>query len=162
MCSLGFGVEHIQKAYVFNVFNVFNGVRMKKKAKKKKDPKKVKMGKRVRRRGLSFERDVANIFKAKSIFKDAKRHLEYQADEAALGIDIVNVGDFAPQCKRGKKYAQPNKIFEVLKTDDNIPLLISKADNSPVLVTLDFEKFLELVEDYLINNTECEQWDFLS
>lgn len=101
-------------------------------------------GKRSRTKGHSFERSVAIALRR--IFPDAKRHLEYQCDEA-LGIDIDNTGPYRIQCKRGKRYSSLSAIKEPVidPIEPGIPVLITKADNQEALVALPLEHFLELL-----------------
>lgn len=102
-------------------------------------------GKSCRQKGHSFERWVAQRFR--EVYKDAKRHLEYQASEAN-GVDVVNVGPYLVQCKRNRGYAAINKIKEI-KVDPiegGVPILITKGDNEEPLVVFSFEHFLELLK----------------
>jgi hypothetical protein len=106
------------------------------------------MGKNIniKNKGKNFEQLIARMLKDKLGFLEARRHLEFQDEEAADGVDLVNTGAFAIQCKRFKKGVSTSKIFEIVKTDSNIPLLVSKADHAPILVTLEFEQFLDLLD----------------
>jgi hypothetical protein len=104
------------------------------------------MGKLQRTRGLNFEREVANAFKKYSCFLDAKRHLEFQIQEADAGRDLDNTGPLAIQCKRGRKYSTINAIFEVKPLPNNIPMLITRADNMPSMAVLSLENFFKLLE----------------
>jgi hypothetical protein len=102
-----------------------------------------------REKGHSFERAIANEFK--KVFPGAKRHLEYQTVSAALGIDIVDTGDYRVQCKRLALYANPSRIFEI-RIDperdgpDLTRILVTKADRMPTLAVLPFEKLMQLIE----------------
>lgn len=62
-------------------------------------------------------------------FKEAKRHLEYQADEAT-GIDLVNTGQFLVQCKAMKKMPNIPKVFGEFEYDDDemMPVVVFKVD----------------------------------
>lgn len=55
------------------------------------------MGAKSRSKGHTFEREVAGLFRSWG-FHDAKRHLEYQSQEAT-GIDVEGVGPFSVQTK---------------------------------------------------------------
>ena len=107
----------------------------------------IQIGRLSRRKGHSFEREIAKIFREKTAFSGARRHLEYQGQEAAAGVDIIEVGKLAPQCKRGRSYAPITKLFEVGRVKNNIPMLITKADDSPILVALYFEDFIRIIKD---------------
>lgn len=95
-----------------------------------------------RRRGHSFERLIANMFKA--IFPKAARLLEYQE---GFGVDIMNTGVYDIQCKRLKKYASITKIEEVPAVIGRIPILITKGDNKPIMAVLPLEHLLELIKN---------------
>lgn len=110
---------------------------------------KSQLGRYCRQRGHSFEREVANIFKANG-FPKAKRKLEYQKDEC-IGIDLQGTEPFAIQIKRNKGYAPVNKIFEI---DENsmkryIPLLITKADNQPIMAVLPLADLLSIIQNFI-------------
>ena len=94
-----------------------------------------------RRKGHNFERETANIFKR--FFPQAKRHLEYQSQEALEGVD-VKAGPFMIQCKRGRSYAPVTKLYEVQAS--GIPLLVTKADRKEAIVALKLGDFIELLE----------------
>lgn len=105
------------------------------------------MSKSQRVKGHGFERLIAQKFR--TYFPNARRHLEYHKDDAAKGIDLINVGAFKIQCKRGKRYAPINKINEV-KIDcieGGIPLLITKADNAEAMVAMPLNFFLTMLRD---------------
>lgn len=102
-------------------------------------------GKRSRRKGHSFERDVAIALRG--LYPKAKRQLEYQEDEC-VGVDIANAGPFKIQCKKLKKYA-PIKYIEEVKCDrtlGDIPILITAGDGEEAMTVIPFEEFLRLVK----------------
>lgn len=104
------------------------------------------MGKMQRRKGHSFEREIAQIFR--TIYPDARRKLEYH-EKDALGVDIQDTGPFLIQCKRGRNYAPITKIFEIQgATSDKIPLLVTKGDNRETMVALPLEAFMRLLKDF--------------
>ena len=89
----------------------------------------------ARRRGHQFERDCANELKV--VFPNAKRHLEYQSQEAEKGFDIDGTFPYLFQCKRGRRYASINKIFEVKPScSKEIPVLITQGDHCEPMVAL--------------------------
>lgn len=110
----------------------------------KKKRTKSQTAKLARRRGHQFERDCAIALRR--IFPDAKRHLEYQFQEAAHGIDIDGTGRLKVQCKRGRGYSSINKIFEIKSfTRRDIPVLLTKGDDLEVMAVLPFKKLLALI-----------------
>jgi hypothetical protein len=110
------------------------------KPKKEICPIRSKLGRRSRTKGHSFERWCAN--QLRKIFPDCRRHLEYQ-DAEANGVDLVNTGNYDVQCKRGKKYASIKDIEQC--NNWGIPILITKGDNKPPMVVMDFNCFLRLL-----------------
>lgn len=95
-----------------------------------------------RTKGHSFEREIA--IQLREVFPEAKRHLEFQADEAAHGVDLVNTGKLGIQCKRMKKYASLSKIKEVKR---GIPALVTKGDREEILIALPLKDFIEILKD---------------
>lgn len=117
------------------------------KTKKKKAKKKTGGGRMARRKGHSFEREIA--IKFRKIFPEARRHLEYQ-DSEALGRDLANVGDYLVQCKRGRRYASFTAIEEIqiCPIDGGVPILVTKGDDKPILAALPLEHLLKLISFY--------------
>lgn len=102
-------------------------------------------GKSSRTKGHSFERAIAKYLRI--LFPKAKRNLEYQEGQ---GVDLEGTGCFKFQLKRRKNYSPMTALFEVPKNDDNIPVLVTKADFKPILVAMywdDFTKLMEVYED---------------
>jgi len=110
------------------------------------------MSKLSRTKGHSFEREVSIALRL--VFSEARRHLEYQ-DQEANGIDIVNTGPYKIQCKRGRKYSSLSAIKEVMADEmlGDIPVLVTKGDNERILVALPLEAFIDLLkEKYKVGN----------
>jgi hypothetical protein len=105
-----------------------------------------KRGKSSRRKGHQFERDVANALKG--IFPGARRHLEYQGEEAD-GRDIVGTGKFKFQCKRLKKYSPVTAISEIQCAPElgDVPILVTAGDFLPALAVLPFDDLLRLLKN---------------
>lgn len=114
------------------------------KPKKKKDPERQRLGKLSRTKGYGFEREIAVALRP--LFPDARRRLENHRDDAN-GVDLMNVGRYQVQCKRGRKYANPNRIEEVTFNEflDEVPVLITAGDRKPTLVVIPLEEFMRLV-----------------
>jgi hypothetical protein len=100
-------------------------------------------GAAARRKGYGYERTIANILK--DIFPEAKRHLEFQGQEAK-GYDLDNTGEFRIQCKRYKQYAPITKIEEVQET--GTPVLITKGDRKKDVVCMYLEDWIKLLKAY--------------
>ena len=120
------------------------------------------MGKASRRKGANYEREVANLFKEMG-WSDAKRHLEYQSEEAAEGRDIDGTQPFAIQAKCWAKTPSITAIEEIeLSEEYTVPLAIlkrSKVGEQPLEVVVmyleDFQFFLrQLVEALKASHNE--------
>lgn len=103
------------------------------------------MGSFSRRKGHSFERKIAQLFR--HIFPNAKRQLEYQMD-TCQGIDLTNTGNFRIQCKKLKKYAPISAIREIKcnRKKGEVPVLITAGNNLEPVAVLPLAAFIELVE----------------
>ena len=111
---------------------------------KKQKRKPRSQGARSRTKGHSFERAIA--IRLREIFPDAKRHLEYQCDEAN-GVDISGTGPYLFQCKKLKKYAPVTCIQEIKHDPDfDIPVLVTAADREEPMAVLPFSELLILLK----------------
>lgn len=101
-------------------------------------------GKGCRKKGHSFEREVAILFRG--IFPNAKRHLETRRSDVT-GVDLDHTGEFRIQCKRGRNYAPLARIFEVQidPFEGGVPVLITKGDEVEALAALPLSDFLCLI-----------------
>jgi len=108
------------------------------------------MGKSSRTKGHGFERKMAGEFRDIG-FHDAKRHLEYQGEEAN-GIDLDGTGIFKVQLKKHKAYVSINTIHEVQCGEGDIPLLITAGDRLEPMVALRWSDFKRIIESHLLND----------
>ena len=107
-----------------------------------------------RRKGHSYEREICKALR--KIFPDVERSLEgSKADQR--GIDLLNTGDYAVQCKRGRNYAPINKIEEVIS--DKKAVLITRGDNKPSVAVLYFDNFLKLIGDLVETLDDLKRLD---
>lgn len=113
--------------------------KLKEKAKAKR---KAAAGRTARRKGHSFEREIAIMFRENG-YPKAHRQLEYQE---GLGVDIAGVDIYDPQCKRTKKYTSLSAIKEVPRKEGRVPLLIAKEDHGEILVAMPIKHFFELLK----------------
>lgn len=107
--------------------------------------KKIKGGKFARRKGHTFERDLAIMLRP--WFPKARRQLEFQKD-CALGVDLAETGRFKFQCKKLKKYAPISTMDEIQCDRDllgDIPVLVTAADNLPAMVVMHLDDFLAIL-----------------
>lgn len=102
-------------------------------------------GKHARRKGHSFEREVAIALR--EVWPKARRHLEYQ-DSEANGVDIAETGEFKFQCKKLKGYAPVSKIREIQYDEllGEVPVLVTAADGEPALAVLPFTDLIRLLK----------------
>lgn len=125
------------------------GVKIMAKQKTTDQPKKRKRlnGRSCRTKGHSFERWVAS--EMRKIFPGAKRHLEYQTDEAAKGIDLDGCGDYKIQCKRGRKYSSLSAIEQVKldPIESGVKVLVTKGDHKEPLACIPFSHFIKLIKN---------------
>lgn len=104
------------------------------------------MSKSERTKGLNFERWVAR--QLHRVYPEAKRNLT-ETQTGGQGVDLINTGAFAVQCKRLKRYAAINRIEEVNRPG-YWPLLITKADNKPAMAVLPLSALVAILEDVML------------
>lgn len=103
--------------------------------------------KNARQKGLQFERDIANLF-VRYGWIHAKRHLEYQAQEAN-GCDIDNTHPFVVQCKRHANYATPKVLDEIkILHPEEVPVVITAGNNKPAAAILPLDHFMLLARTF--------------
>jgi hypothetical protein len=98
-----------------------------------------------RRKGLQFEREIA--IRLRHIFPHAKRHLEFQQEEAQ-GFDLDNTGRYKIQCKKLKKYVSVNTIREIVYREGfgEVPILVTAGDSQEAMAVIPFQDLLWLIE----------------
>jgi len=99
------------------------------------------------KKGKAFEREWAN--EIGHIFPEAKRHLEYQADEASHGVDLEGTDIFKFQLKNHQNYVSVGTIYEIKKLQNGeVPVLITKGNKLPTMAVLPATAFIHLLEVY--------------
>ena len=115
------------------------------------------MGKSSRRKGANYEREVAALFKEMG-WPDAKRHLEYQSDEAEEGRDLDGTQPLAIQAKCWAKTPSISAIEEILTTEEYpIPLAIlkrSKTGEKPLEVAVMFLSDFKMLLSALLESAK--------
>lgn len=99
-----------------------------------------------RAKGHSFERDISILLRP--IYPNARRLLENHKDDAR-GVDILHTGPYRFQCKRLRKYCNPNRIEEI-QCDEflgEVPVLVTQGDRKRILAVLPFEELLRLLKN---------------
>ena len=100
------------------------------------------MSKYQRDKGKRGEYEVSDILKR--IFPEAKRHLEFQGQEAK-GYDIDNTGALRVQVKNHARYVNPSIIEEV--KESGIPVLCTKATRKKWIACLYLDDFIKILSD---------------
>lgn len=102
---------------------------------------------RSRNKGHSFERDLAILLRP--IYPNARRHLEYQ-DQEANGVDLVETRCFRFQAKKCMSYVSINTIHEIAadRLLGEVPVLVTAADHAPAMAVLYFDDLLPLIEAF--------------
>lgn len=94
-----------------------------------------------------FERTVAE--KMRTVFPNAKRHLEFQSQEAK-GVDLDHTGPFQVQCKA--LHASPNvpKVFSEFTdlSQEQIPVIAFKVDGKGTYMAFRFDDALRLMKAF--------------
>ena len=99
-----------------------------------------------RAKGRAFEQEIARLLRA--IYPDAKRGL--QSRDGSEAPDVIFPG-WHFECKRCRRVhirsAYQQALDDCAAADSpDIPAVISKDDHGPILVTLAFQAFLDLLE----------------
>lgn len=112
------------------------------------------MSKLSRRKGHSFEREIASRLRV--VFPEARRLLEYHAEDAN-GVDLLNTEFYRIQCKRGRKWCSLSKIEEVTYDEliGEVPVLVTQGDRKEILVALPFDEFLNLLQNDKRRDIKC-------
>lgn len=99
-----------------------------------------------KKKGNGFELECLHMWQ--DIFPEActARFGDRSAD--AKGHDIINCEQFKIQCKRNRKYANPNKIEEVQIEDGEVPILMTRGDNKKTMVVLPADEFFKILKGY--------------
>ena len=129
-----------------------------------------------RNKGKNYENHIAKLFREAG-WPDAKRHLEFQSDEAEHGRDLDNTEPFAVQVKCWKKAPPITAILQVKAEGEyRIPVAILKRTQSKGVKSLevavmcldDFMRLMEMVAfmgEYVFMDTGCDnacgyQWPY--
>ena len=108
------------------------------------------MGKMSRDKGKRFEREVAQLFKEHGY--DAHRTAQFKGKTGAAG-DVEGVSRIHIECKHQERmnlYDWMQQSVNDASAEDkgNLPVVIHKANNKPVLVTMRFEDWIKIYTSY--------------
>ncbi len=108
------------------------------------------MAKKSRDKGKAYENFVAKIFRLAG-WPNAKRHLEFQSEEAVEGRDLDGTQPFAVQAKCWKKAPPITALLQVNPTEEYpIPVAVLKRTRAPGVPTMevavvDLDVFMRMV-----------------
>jgi hypothetical protein len=109
------------------------------------------VGKTSRRKGANYERRIARKFK-RAGFPEAKRHLEYQGEEAEEGRDLDGTQPYAVQVKCWKSTPSIKAIDEITTTEE-YPIRVailkrtqSKGTKPLEVAVVDLNVFLNMLD----------------
>jgi len=112
-------------------------------------------GRSARTKGHQYERDLANLFKDRYRWKEAKRGWQYSNGRKEPDVIIPYL---YVEAKRQKK-TYPKKALEQAMNDlkelqkivkeDKIPVAITKEDRQDALITLRLDDFLTIFDAYV-------------
>ena len=106
-----------------------------------------------RAKGAAFEREVADALRR--IWPDARRNLSQTRSAAQEGGDILDVGPYHVECKRGVATIQSAMrqacadSANATAAQGNIPVVVSRQDRGQTLVTMLLDDWLTLVRQSL-------------
>jgi hypothetical protein len=105
------------------------------------------MGKSSVIKGKRFERQVAKDLRG--IFPDARRGM--QARHGGDAPDVDHAGPLWPECKHGKRPNIPAALEQATiaaKGTGRVPIAVCRRDHCDATVTLWWEDFLALLEEW--------------
>jgi len=100
------------------------------------------IGRSSRRKGHDYERALATLMR--SVWPEARRGI----GQARAGGDVPDVDGtpFWIEAKRGKRISIRAAYEQAVEAaDGRVPVVVSREDRSPALVTMGLEDWLELV-----------------
>jgi hypothetical protein len=131
------------------------------------------MGKTSRVKGAAYERALAKLFREYG-FDNAKRHLEFQSEEADEGRDLDGTQPFAVQAKCWKSTPSIEALNQI-KPNDEYPIPVAILKRTQVkgkpgleVAVLPLDVFMRLVSTlayygcHLYSIDEDVDWDYIS
>lgn len=115
------------------------------------------MGKTSRRKGKSYENAKAKQLRDLEIDPTAKRHLEFQSQEADEGRDIDTALPFAIQCKSWKSTPSISSIDQISPTETHplrmcaLKRTMHKGVSGIEVAVVDWEVMLKILK-LLVDN----------
>ena len=114
-----------------------------------------KRGRGARLKGANFERELAKIFNAKFENLNAQRGLGQTrgGGEEIADVEMDYIHIEAKRHKRCNIKAAMRQAIEDCKSKDKLPVVITKDDREPILVTMHLEDWFVIFKSY-IKDTE--------
>ena len=110
------------------------------------------MGKMSKEKGKRFERFVANLFKEHGF--EARRTAQY-CGKSEESQDLVGVNGLSVECKAQERmhlYEWMEQAKGDAELNGRIPVVIHKQNRKDVLVTMRFEDWISLYEEWEVHN----------
>ena len=109
------------------------------------------MGKLSREKGKRFERDVASRFREYGY--DAHRTAQYKGNTGQAG-DVEGVPYIHIECKHQERmnlydWMEQSVTDAAAEGGGNLPVVVHKANNEPVLVTMVFDDWIHMYSEYV-------------
>ena len=114
--------------------------------------KRYNMGKMSREKGARFERQVAAMFREYG-YDEAHRTAQF-CGKTGQAADVEGVPGIHIECKHCERMSLYDWIDQAVRDtkDDKKPVVIHKANNKPVLVTMPFDDWIELYSEWDAGN----------
>ena len=110
------------------------------------------MSKMSREKGKRFERTVANLFK-KHGYADAHRSVQY-CGNTGDAADVIGIPGIHVECKHQEKMRLYEWLAQSISDSKaegagNLPTVVHKANNKPILVTMRIEDWMILYDTFI-------------
>ncbi len=108
------------------------------------------MGKMSKEKGKRFERQVAGLFN--NYGYDARRSAQFKGNTGQAG-DVEGVPYIHIECKHQERmnlydWMEQSVADAAAEGMDTLPVVVHKANNKPILVTMAFDDWVNLYNEY--------------
>lgn len=103
----------------------------------------IKTGRGIRQRGLSYERQVVQELRAMGFDAHTSRYVNKKRDDE--GVDIVTDAPLNIQCKCANVFKNPVPIIEDMPDDGDMNVVFNKVVGKMELVVLSTKDFYKLL-----------------
>lgn len=112
------------------------------------------MSKFSRDKGKRFEREVAHMFRTYGY--DVHRSAQYKGNTGQAadveGVPYLHIEAKHQERMRLYEWVQQSVTDAEAEGADNLPIVIHKENNKPILVTMTFDDWIKLYQDYKKGN----------